>query len=159
MYENNKSFIEIKCNEYIEFFKINTNERNISNNLSKINNNKLNITNNSNEINNLKQNKTFLKNLYTLLFYDNKKQISFTTDFYTKLFTVNAIKDNFLEFKFKIYLEIDNINQAQNIQFSYELLDENSNQLFKFIKKLSQYKRINNQYILININVLYFFYQ
>ena len=92
-----------------------------------------------------------------MLFYDNKKQISFTTDFYSKIFNVNAIKDDFIELKFKIYLEIDNLNSSQNIQFSYELLDDNSNRLFTFSKKLSQYKRINNKYILININILYFF--
>ena len=91
------------------------------------------------------------------MFYDNKKQISFSTDFYSKVFTVNAIKDDFIELKFKIYLEIDNINLAQNIEFSYELLDDNLYELFKFSKKLSQYKRINNKYILININILYFF--
>ena len=92
-----------------------------------------------------------------MLFYDNKKQISFNTDFYSKVFNVNDIKDDFIELKFKIYLEIDNINLSQNIQFIYELLDDNSNQLFEFSKKLSQYKRINNKYILININILHFF--
>ena len=92
-----------------------------------------------------------------MLFYDNKKQISFTTDFYSEIFNINAIKNDFIELKFKIYLEIDNINLSQNIQFTYKLLDDNSNQLFEFSKKLSQYKRINNKYILININILYFF--
>ena len=99
----------------------------------------------------------YLKNLFTLLFYDSKKQISFTNDFYTKIFNVNAIKDDFLELKFKNIFRIDNLNLTQNIEFTCALLDDHSNQLFKFTKKLSQFKRISNKYILININILYYF--
>ena len=56
-----------------------TNKNNISTNLIKINSNEDDILSNSSEILNIKNNKSksYLKNIYNILFYDSKKQISF----------------------------------------------------------------------------------
>ena len=71
-----------------------TNKNNISTNLIKINSNEDDILYNLNEINYLKNNKPtqYLKNVYNILFYNEKKQISFKEEdiFYEKVFDIDA---------------------------------------------------------------------
>ena len=64
--------------------KIDTNKNNISSNLININTNEDNIAYNLNEINHLKNNKPiqYLKNVYNILFYDRKTQVSFRNYFF-----------------------------------------------------------------------------
>ena len=64
--------------------KINTNKNDISTNLIKINSNEDDILYNLNEINNIKNNssKSYLKNVYNILFYDKKTQVSFRNYFF-----------------------------------------------------------------------------
>ena len=53
----------------------------------------INILYNLNEINNIKNNssKSYLKNVYNILFYNNNEQISFKDEiFYEKIFNVDA---------------------------------------------------------------------
>ena len=65
-------------------------------------------------INYLKNNKSYLKNVYNILFYNNNEQISFKDEiFYEKEFNVNASINDFIEIKFKIGLEYRNINDRK----------------------------------------------
>ena len=122
--------------------KIDTNKNDISTNLININTNEDNIAYNLNEINYLKNNnsKSYLKNVYNILFYDSKKQISFKDEiFYEKIFDINADINNFIEIKFKIDLQYDDISERNYVKNIYEILDENDNSLY--IKSIN-----NNEY-------------
>ena len=72
--------------------KINTNKNNISTNLINIRGNEDNIAYNLSEINNIKNkiSKSYLKNMYNVLFYTKKTQIDFKGIFYEKIFTVDV---------------------------------------------------------------------
>ena len=85
--------------------KIDTNKNNISTNLIKINSNEDDILSNSSEIDYIKNNnsKSYLKNVYNILFYNEKTQIDFRKDiFYEKVFDINADINDFIEMNFKI---------------------------------------------------------
>ena len=113
--------------------KIDTNKNDISTNLIKINSNEDDILYNLNEINNIKNNssKSYLKNVYNILFYNNNEQISFKDEiFYEKEFDVNASINDFIEIKFKISLEYRRIDYRSYIKNIYEVLDENNNSLY-----------------------------
>ena len=64
------------------------------------------------EINYVKTNtsKSYLKNVYNILFYDKKTQIDFRNSFYEKAFEVNASINNFIEMDFKMSLEYESIS-------------------------------------------------
>ena len=70
----------------------------VKNNLSDIENtiltNKNNISNNLSEIDYIKDNtpKSYLKNIYNIIFYDEESQINFRNTIYEKLFNINAKK-------------------------------------------------------------------
>ena len=156
LYDAYKSnFINIKYYKKINLISINnnlgdienfvlTNKNNISSNLIDINTNEDNISYNLNEINYLKNNssKSYLKNVYNILIYDKKTQISFKEGdiFYEKVFDVNANIDGFIEISFKIELEYRDINYRQYVKSIYEIFDENDNRLY--IKSIS-----NNEYL------------
>ena len=74
--------------------KIGTNEANISSNLISINYNEDNIAYNLSEIVNIKNNisKSYLKNIYNILFYDKKTQIDFRNIFFNKSYEMNCKK-------------------------------------------------------------------
>ena len=112
--------------------KINNNKNNISSNLIKINSNEDDILYNLNEINYLKNNssKSYLKNVYNILFYDRKTRINFKNYFYEKVFDVNASINDFIEMSFKISLEYENISERAYVKTIYELFDENDNSLY-----------------------------
>ena len=143
----NESFIKVSYLDKNNIsLKIENNENNISSNLSKINNNKNNISSNLikinsneddilynlNEINYLKNNssKSYLKNVYNILFYDRKTRINFKNYFYEKVFDVNASINDFIEMSFKISLEYENISERAYVKTIYELFDENDNSLY-----------------------------
>ena len=138
--------------------KIDTNKNDISTNLININANEDNIAYNLNEINYLKNNssKSYLKNVYNILFYDKKTQINFRDYFFEKVFDVNAGINDFIEMSFKISLEYENISERAYVKTFYELFDENDNSLY--IKSVS-----NNEYsyhsnkIFIDENIFYNF--
>ena len=111
---------------------IKTNKNNISTNLIRINSNEDDILSNLNEINYLKNSsKSYLKNVYNILFYNEKKQISFKDNiFYEKEFDVNASINDFIEIKFKIGLEYRRIDYRNYVKNIYEILDENDNSLY-----------------------------
>ena len=125
LYNTYKSnFLNIKYYKKINLISINNNlgdlentillnKNNISTNLIKINSNEDDILTNLNEINYLKNNKPiqYLKNIYNISFYDEKTQISFIEDdiFYEKVFDIDASINDFVEIKFKIELEYQDI--------------------------------------------------
>ena len=76
-----------------------SNKNNISTNLIKINSNEDDILYNLSEINHIKNNKSksYLKNIYNILFYDEKTQIDFRGIFYEKVFAVDAKQNDFIE--------------------------------------------------------------
>ena len=77
-----------KSNGHIE-----KNKNNISTNLIKINSNEDDILYNLSEINYIKNSsKSYLKNVYDILFYEAKEQIDFNNNFYDKTFEFNAKK-------------------------------------------------------------------
>ena len=157
---NNDGKVDINVRDIsTNLSKINTNVTDISTNLSKINSNKDDILYNLNEINYLKNSsKSYLKNVYNILFYNNNEQISFKDEiFYEKIFELNANKNDFLEMSFKIELEYRNINDRNYVKNIYEILDdENNNRLY--IKTISNndYSYYSNK-IFINENIFYNF--
>ena len=134
------------------------NKNNISTNLIKINSNEDDISSNSSEINYLKNNKSYLKNIYNILFYDKKTQISFIKDdiFYEKVFELNANKNDFLEMKFKIDLQYDDISERNYVKTIYQLLDENDNSLYIKSVTNNDYSYFSNR-VIIDENIFYYF--
>ena len=139
--DDNESYINIDYLDRNNEERINTNKNNISTNLININTNEDNIAYNLNEINYLKNNssKSYLKNVYNILFYDKKTQVSFRNYFFEKVFDVNANINDFIEMSFKISLQYENISERAYVKTLYELFDENDNSLY--IKSVS-----NNDY-------------
>ena len=137
---------------------ISTNKSDISTNLIKINSNEDDILYNLNEINNIKNNssKSYLKNVYNILFYNKKTQVSFRNYFFEKVFDVNASINDFIEMSFKISLEYENISERSYVKTLYELFDENDNSLY--IKSVSNndYSYYSNK-IFIDENIFYNF--
>ena len=80
----------------------------------KINSNEDDIHYNLSEINYIKNNnsKSYLKNVYNILFYDKKTQIDFRNNFYNKTFELNANKNDFIEMNFKISLQYESISET-----------------------------------------------
>ena len=115
-----------------------------------------NITSNLKEINNLKNNKTYLKNLYNILFYNSKTQVTFTILFYQNFFNLNANKNDFIEVSFKMLLETGNASLSQYVIVNQEILDDNNISLFKKSTALNRFKHSSNK-IVINANFVYHF--
>ena len=138
--------------------KINTNEGKISTNLSKINTNEDDILYNLNEINYLKNNNStqYLKNIYNILFYNNKTQIDFKGIFFEKVFQVNASINDFIEIDLKMLLEYENINEKIYVNTIYEILDENNNSLYISTINNNDYQYFSNK-LSIKENVFYNF--
>ena len=154
---DNDNYINInyidKNNEDIE-----KNKKDISSNLIKINSNEDDRLYNLSEINNIKNNssKSYLKNVYNILFYDKKTQVSFRNYFYEKVFDVNASINDFIEMSFKISLQYENISERSYVKTLYELFDENDNSLY--IKSVSNddYSYYSNK-IFIDESIFYNF--
>ena len=91
--------------------KIEKNKGNISSNLINMRFNEDNIAINLSKMKELNQNKSFLKNIYNILFYDSKTQIDFRNLFNEKIFKVNAKQNDFIEINLEILLEYENINE------------------------------------------------
>ena len=99
----------------------------------------------------------YLKNIYNILFYDEKTQIDFEgNNFYEKVFDIDSSKNDFIEIKFKISLEYEDISERAYVKTFYELFDENDNSLY--IKSVSNndYSYYSNK-IFIDENIFYNF--
>ena len=84
------------------------------------------------EINYIKNNnsKSYLKNIYNILFYESKTQIDFRGIFFEKVFDVNASINDFIEMNFKILLEYQSISNRNYVKTIYEIFDDNDNSLY-----------------------------
>ena len=138
--------------------KIGDNENNISTNLIKLTSNEDDILYNLNEINYLKNNssKSYLKNVYNILFYDSKKQISFKNYFFERVFDINSNINDFIEMRFKISLQYENISERAYVKTLYELFDENNDSLYIKSVNNSDYSYYSNK-IFIDENIFYNF--
>ena len=138
--------------------KIDTNKNDISTNLIKINSNEDDIAYNLNELNNIKNNssKSYLKNVYNILFYDKKTQVSFRDYFFEKVFDFNAAINDFIEMSFKISLQYENISERAYVKTLYELFDENDNSLYIKSVNNNDYSYYSNK-IFIDENIFYNF--
>ena len=165
--ENNKDDIASNLS------KINTNTGNISSNLKeidvnkddiatnliKINSNEDDILYNSTEIDYLKNNmsKSYLKNIYNILFYESKTQIDFRSDsFYEKVFDVNSKQNDFIEMYFKIDLQYEDISERNYVKSIYQLFDENDNSLYIKSVTNSNYTYFSNR-VIVDENIFYNF--
>ena len=142
----------------INLGKINTNKNNISTNLINIRGNEDNIAYNLSEINNIKNNisKSYLKNIYNVLFYNEKTQINFKGIFYEKVFDVNSKKNDFIEINLKMLLEYENINEKIYVNTVYEIFDENNNSLYISTINNNDYQYFSNK-VSIKENIFYNF--
>ena len=148
---DNENYINIDYLDRNNEERINTNKNNISTNLIKINSNEDDILSNSSEINYIKNNnsKSYLKNIYNILFYDKKTQISFKDDiFYEKVFDINAGINDFIEMNFKISLQYDDISERNYVKTIYQLLDENNNSLYIKSINNNEYSYFSNRVII-----------
>ena len=122
--------VQVIYNDNIDILKSDTNKSNISSNLGKIDTNKNSIEDNDadiaynlRDINKIKNTKTYLKNIYNILFYDSKTQVDFKGIFFEKIFEVNAKKNDFIEMYFKIDLQYEDIAERNYVKTIYELFD------------------------------------
>ena len=157
--DDNENYISVDYIDRNNDERIDINKKDISTNLIKIISNEDDISSNLEKINNIKNNnsKSYLKNVYNILFYNNNEQISFKDEiFYEKEFNVNASVNDFIEIKFKIGLEYRNINNRNYVKNAYEILDKNDNRLY--IKTISndKYSYFSNK-LIINENIFYTF--
>ena len=157
--DDDESYINIDYIDRNNNEQVDTNTKDISTNLININTNEDNIAYNLNEINNIKKNnsKSYLKNVYNILFYNNNEQISFKDQiFYEKEFDVNAAINDFIEIKFKIGLEYRNINYKSFVKNIYEILDENDNSLYIKSVNNDEYNYFSNK-VTIDEEIFYTF--
>ena len=99
------------------------------------------------EIDYIKNNisKSYLKNIYNIIFYDSKTQIDFRNLFYEKVFAINAKHNDFIEINLKILLEYENINEKNYVNTVYEIFDENNNSLYISTINNNDYKHFSNK--------------
>ena len=163
------NFLNVKYYKKINLISVNnnlgdlestilTNKNNISTNLINIRGNEDNIAYNLSEINNIKNNnsKSYLKNIYNVLFYDEKTQVDFRNLFYEKIFNIDAKQNDFIEINLKMLLEYENINEKIYVNTVYEIFDENNNSLYISIINNNDYKYFSNK-VSIKENIFYNF--
>ena len=157
--DDNENYINVDYLDRNNDERINTNKNNISTNLIKINSNEDDILSISSEIDYIKNNisKSYLKNIYNILFYDKKTQINFKKDvFYEKIFDINAGINDFIEIDFKIDLQYDDISERNYVKTIYQLLDENNNSLYIKSINNNEYSYFSNR-IIVDENIFYNF--
>ena len=100
--------------------------------------------------------KSYLKNIYNILFYDEKQQIDHRTVFYEKVFDVNASINDFIEIFFKIELLYNRIDDRHYVKSIYELFDENNNSLYIKSVNSNDYSYFSNK-LFIDESIFYNF--
>ena len=138
--------------------KIDENKNNVSTNLININGNENNMAYNLSEINYIKNNipKSYLKNIYNILFHDKKTQIDFRNLFYEKVFDANANKNDFIEMNFKIDLEYEDISERNYVETLFNIFDENDNSLYVKSVSNNEYLYFSNR-VIVDENIFYNF--
>ena len=102
------------------------------------------------EINYIKNNnsKSYLKNIYNILFYESKTQIDFRGIFFEKVFDVNSSINNFIEMNFKIDLEYEHISERNYVKTIYKIFDEINNILYVKSVTNDDYTYFSNRVII-----------
>ena len=110
------------------------------------------------EINYIKNNipKSYLKNIYNILFYDKKTQINFRNLFYENAFNANANKNNFIEMIFKIDLQYEDISERNYVTTIYEIFDDDDNSLYTKSVTNNNYTYFSNR-VIVDENIFYNF--
>ena len=123
-----------------------------------INSNKDDIAYNLSEIDYLQNNisKSYLKNIYDIIFYNEKTPIDFRNLFYEKKFAINAKQNYFVEICLKMLLEYENIIEKNYINTVYEIFDEDNNSLYIATINNNDYQYFSNK-VSIKENILYNF--
>ena len=156
--DDNENYINIDYLDKNNEERIDTNKNNISSNLINIKINEDDIAYNLREMNYIKNNipKSYLKNVYNILFYNKKTQIDFRNLFYEKVFDVNATKNDFIEMNFKIDLQYEDISERNYVKTIYEIFDENDNNLYIKSVTNNNYTYFSNK-IFVDENIFYNF--
>ena len=115
-----------------------------------------NIAINLSKIKELNQSKPYLKNIYNILFYDEKTQVDFRNLFYEKVFAVDAKQNDFIEINLKMLLEYENINEKNYFNTIYEIFDENNNSLYISTINNNDYQYFSNK-VFVEENIFYNF--
>ena len=110
------------------------------------------------EINYIKNNnsKLYLKNVYNILFYDEKTQIDFRNLFYEKVFDVDSKQNDFIESDFKLLLEYQDISERDYVKIIYEIFDDNNNSLYIKSVNNDKYLYFSNE-VIVDENIFYNF--
>ena len=123
-----------------------SNENDISTNLINIRGNEDNIAHNLSEIDYIKNNisKSYLKNVYNILFYNEKTQVNSKGIFYEKIFSIDAKLNDFIELNLKILLEYENINEKNYVNIIFKIFDGNNNSLYISTINNNDYQNVKN---------------
>ena len=98
----------------------------------------------------------YLKNLYNILYRDNDIKVSHF--FYDKTFLLNAKRNDFLEIKFDLQLEYDDILNAKNVTTNLIFFNiSNGQTLYSKSYSNNKYLTNTNNIILINDSINYNF--
>ena len=92
--------------------------------------------------------KSYLRNIYSILFYDKKTQVDFRNLFYEKVFDVNANKSDFIEMNFKIDLQYEAPSERSFVKTIYEIFDEKDNSLYVKLITNNNYTYFSNRVII-----------
>ena len=160
----NENFINITYLDKNDIsLKMEKNKSDISSNLGKIDTNKNDIKNNDadiaynlRQVNIIKNNKSYLKNIYNILFYNKKTQIDIDNLFYEKVFDVNSKQNDFIEMDFKMLLEYEYMNEKVYIKSIYEIKGIDDHTLYTKTINHNTYAYFENK-LFINENIFYNF--
>ena len=153
--EQNRSGIftikDINSNKiYIKYFQ-KTDEMSIKDIQDSLNN----INNFASKIDNLEKS-LYLKNLYNILYRDNDIKVNHF--FFDKTFILNIKKNDFLEIKFDLQLEYDDISNAKNVTTNLIFFNiSNGQTLYSKSYRNNKYLTNTNNIILINDSINYNF--
>ena len=71
-----------------------------------------------------------LKNIYNILFYDERDQINFKGIFFNKTFELNIKKNDFIEIDLRMLLDYENIKEAHIVITEFKLYNDNDEQIY-----------------------------
>ena len=125
-------------------------------NKNNIKDNDADIAYNLREINKFKNTKTYLKNLYNILFYDSKTQVDFKGIFFEKIFEVNAKQNDFIQMYFKVDLQYEDISEKIYVKIICKMFDENNNSLYIKSTNNNKYSYFSNR-VIVDENTFYNF--
>ena len=127
---------------YIKYFQ-KTNEMSIKN-----------IQDSLNTVKNI-ENNIKLKNVYNILFYNERKQIDFKNYFFDKSYLLNIKKDDFIEIDLRMLLDYENIDNSNIIITEFRLYNDDE-QIYTDTFNNGDYISHKN-FVFINKNIFYNF--